>query len=216
MSKGMLGNLSLAVVRGPRNDLDDKLAGENGEKWLRALNRFLRMENSWPEKSQQMILTSGGIWHRGVNDTAIDVNLDALPKLPFHSNELRVMWDSGSGLVRVELIDDDLVVDGKKVVLHFEPEKIEGDELRRRLSEQPTLHPNILDAIFENQHLIPESWKERGHISFWAVGFVDYKYNRPDMCIRYLTWSDVDCQWKRSYGGLGALTVRYPAAVLAS
>lgn len=45
----MLGNLSLTATQGPRNDLEQKLAGENGEEWLRALKRLLRKENPWGE-----------------------------------------------------------------------------------------------------------------------------------------------------------------------
>lgn len=47
MSKGMLGTLSLSDVQGPRDDLEQKLAGEDGAVWLAALKRFLRKENPW-------------------------------------------------------------------------------------------------------------------------------------------------------------------------
>lgn len=47
MSKGMLGELPLYEVRGPRNDLDEKLAGPQGKRWLRELNKFLRQEACW-------------------------------------------------------------------------------------------------------------------------------------------------------------------------
>lgn len=42
MSKGMLGLLKLSVVRGPLNDLNEKLASSDGPKWLEKLKRFLR------------------------------------------------------------------------------------------------------------------------------------------------------------------------------
>jgi len=44
----MLGTLPLSVVRGPRDELEDRLAGEEGEIWLTAFKRFLRKENPWP------------------------------------------------------------------------------------------------------------------------------------------------------------------------
>ena len=47
MSKNMLGNIPLSDVQGPRNDLDQKLAGEDGSVWLAQLNRFLRKEPCW-------------------------------------------------------------------------------------------------------------------------------------------------------------------------
>lgn len=44
MSQGMLGLLKLSDVRGPRNDLDEKLAGPDGLKWLIELKKFLRKQ----------------------------------------------------------------------------------------------------------------------------------------------------------------------------
>ena len=49
MSQGMLGNLALSDVFGPRNDLEAKLAGPDGATWLMALKRLLRKENPWAE-----------------------------------------------------------------------------------------------------------------------------------------------------------------------
>ena len=37
----------LCDARGPLTDLLEKLSGEEGESWLRALNRMLRKENCW-------------------------------------------------------------------------------------------------------------------------------------------------------------------------
>lgn len=39
--------LSLSDVRGPINDLLEKLEGKNGRTWLQELNKFLRKENPW-------------------------------------------------------------------------------------------------------------------------------------------------------------------------
>lgn len=44
MSQGMLGLLPLSKVRGPRNALDERLAGPNGSIWLQRLNHMLRSE----------------------------------------------------------------------------------------------------------------------------------------------------------------------------
>ncbi|MFA6340768.1 MAG: hypothetical protein WCX27_00805 [Candidatus Paceibacterota bacterium] len=43
MSKGMLGMLSLSEVRGPKADLDEKLASENGKFYLEMLKDILRL-----------------------------------------------------------------------------------------------------------------------------------------------------------------------------
>jgi len=47
MSEGMLGNLPLSEIRGPRDDFEEKLAGADGPRWLAAFKRFLRRENPW-------------------------------------------------------------------------------------------------------------------------------------------------------------------------
>jgi len=39
--------LALCDVSGPLTDLFQKLSGEDGEQWLRALNKMLRKENPW-------------------------------------------------------------------------------------------------------------------------------------------------------------------------
>lgn len=43
----MSTRLALCDVRGPLNDLLEKLSGEEGEMWLRGLNKFLRKEEAW-------------------------------------------------------------------------------------------------------------------------------------------------------------------------
>lgn len=68
MSKGMLGNLSLSVVQGPRNDLDEKLAGSQGAMWLRRLKRFLRGENTIGVPKTFKVTTDGRSGERLIVD----------------------------------------------------------------------------------------------------------------------------------------------------
>ena len=49
MSKDVLGD-ALRTVCGPLGDLNQKLAGTNGEEWLTALKKFLRKENPWGDQ----------------------------------------------------------------------------------------------------------------------------------------------------------------------
>ena len=44
----MLGKLLLSEVRGPRDELEKRLAGADGPIWLKALKKFLRREEVWP------------------------------------------------------------------------------------------------------------------------------------------------------------------------
>ena len=59
MSEGMLGKLSLLETQGPRSDLEQKLAGPEGEKWLAALKRMLRKENPWGVPQTFDVTTAG-------------------------------------------------------------------------------------------------------------------------------------------------------------
>ncbi len=77
MSEDMLGNIPLSEIRGPVNDLQDKLAGADGQKWLAALKKMLRGDNSWPEIP---------LW-RKVSNTVIEVNLDAPDTVTFWVRE---------------------------------------------------------------------------------------------------------------------------------
>lgn len=44
-----MAKIALCEARGPLNDLNDKLSGEDGDQWLGALRRFLRKESPWSE-----------------------------------------------------------------------------------------------------------------------------------------------------------------------
>ena len=59
MPEGMLGTLPLSEIRGPRNDLDEKLAGPNGRRWLREFNRFLRQEPTWQTPAALEVVSDG-------------------------------------------------------------------------------------------------------------------------------------------------------------
>jgi hypothetical protein len=83
MSKNMLGNLSLHQIRGPRDQLEDCLAGENGLEWLVALKKFLRREPCWVEPTFS-------IWRNvwvGVGPRDESAFVDALDKHSCRSSE---------------------------------------------------------------------------------------------------------------------------------
>lgn len=48
MSDGMLGRLPLSAVQGPRDTLDEHLAGRDGELWLAELKKFNAKKPCWP------------------------------------------------------------------------------------------------------------------------------------------------------------------------
>lgn len=155
-----------------------------------------------------------------LNPTIIAVNLAATPNLPFNGAE--VESHIGEGWAIVEKRTDGLYVNGRKVVLHLSKRQqkgktLQGHELREELTGKPVLNANILDALYDNPHLIPENWKkdEDGntrYIFFWAT---IYHYSYGDLCVRYLYFSDGswgrDCSWLDGIWGGGC-----PAALLAS
>lgn len=160
------------------------------------------------------------LWKK-VSDTAINVNLGFSPKLPFDGAEIEK--HDGTGWAPVERHTDGLYVDGRKVILHLSKRQqgskwIKGYELRDELSGKPVLNANILDALYENPHLIPEDWKrdEKGnvrYIFFWGTIFRDP--GTVSLYVRYLCFHGGS--WGRDYFWLGFdWSDRDPAALLAS
>lgn len=156
-----------------------------------------------------------------ISTNTIMVNLGVLPSLPFDSAVIEK--HEGSGWVKVQKRRDSLYVDGRRVILHFSERQqdgkcLKGYELRDELTGKPVLNANVLDALFENQHLLPEDWKKdaAGNISF--VFFWGIIYRSPSsgsLYVRCLCFGDGS--WIRSYRWLGDdWNGDYPAAVLAS
>ena len=157
---------------------------------------------------------------RFINETTIMVNLDAPPKLPF--NDAKIEFQVGAGWAKVEKCPDGLYVNDRKVVLYFSERQkgkkpLPGYELRKELAGKPVLHPNIMDALFENQHFIPEDWKiyenyNARFIFFWGVIF----RHTNDLFVRSFC-SDFGGEWYRIYYCLEEDMSSFgPAALLAS
>ena len=156
-----------------------------------------------------------------VNATTIMVNLGLSPRLPFDS--AIVKWHRGEGWVRVQKRKDGLYVGGRKVILYLSERQkngglLKGHELREELTGKPVLNANLLDMLFDNQHLIPEDFKKDAdgntiYIYFWDSGFRSPDTDR--LCVRCLYfYAGV---WYRSYGWLGLdWFSSFPAALLAT
>jgi hypothetical protein len=162
-----------------------------------------------------------------VDENTIRVNLDAPPILPFDGATVKT--NKGGGWVEVQKRADGLYIDGRKVI-QFRSECQKGDkvikgyELRDEVKNLPVLHPNIMDALYEHGHLIPEEWKydENGNIIytfFWAVRYGD---SDGSGCVRYLSWRSSGARnqsgvWNKHYLWVTRVWCdRHPAAVLAS
>lgn len=155
-----------------------------------------------------------------INETTIVVNLGAAPKLPFGG--AKVEQHIGDGWAVVEMRADGLYVSGCKVILYLSERQrggkwLKGHELREELTGKPVLNANLLDALYENPHLISEDWKkdEQGntcYIFFWGTIYRDatgYPY------VRSLSFDDG--AWSRRFSWLVLDWHGYdPASVLAS
>lgn len=125
------------------------------------------------------------------------IDLSVSPRLPFDNAE--VVKHEGKKVVEIELrSDDNLYIDGKKVVLHLSErqvgeKRIAGHELRKELEDgtQVLLNSNVLDYLYDHSELFPEHWKknEQGEtliIFFWGSIFRDLSRDR--LCVRSLYW----------------------------
>ena len=97
---------------------------------------------------------------------------------------------------------------------------ITGEEKLRRLKEAGfiRLDAGIFQTLWENQNLIPESWKEKVNGSTRFIFFDGTVLLRPDgdhRCIFYLYWIDGKWFWYRCWLGIG-WDASNPSAVLAS
>lgn len=155
------------------------------------------------------------------------VDIAKSPKLPFGGAEV-VKHESkinGKTEVELELVDDELFVDGMKITLHLSErqmgdKRIIGHELRKELEsgESVLLNSNILDYIIDHPELFPEHWKkdengETRYIFFWGTIFRNPSFD--SLYVRGLCWSGgclfqdydwLDDGWNR----------QDPSAVLAS
>ncbi len=150
----------------------------------------------------------------------IIVNLGAAPKLPFNGAE--VASHIGEGWAIVEKRPDGLYMNGRKVVLHLsrrqqDGKSLKGYGLREELTGKPVLNANLLDALADNPHLIPEDWKKDGqgntrYVFFWGT---IYRSAGGFLCVRCLYFSDG--AWDRDYYWLDSDWLGDgPAASLAS
>jgi len=142
------------------------------------------------------------------------IDLGKAPQLPFDNAEV-VKHESeinGKKVVEIELrSDDQLYIDGKKVVLHLSErqmgdKRIVGHELREELEsgEQVLLNSNVLDYLYDHPELFPEHWKkdendETRYIFFWGSIFRLPSFG--NLFVRGLYWSDGGLD--RRYGWLG-------------
>lgn len=195
--EAFLGAISRAAVA-ISHEIDPAAA----DSWVRnteGLKRALRRELIPPASS----VSEGAVrlWVT-LGPTTIAVNLGATPKLPFSGAE--VERHVGNGWTIVEKRADGLYVRGRRVILYLSQRQqndkhLKGLELREELTGKLILNANVLDALFENPHLIPEDWKkdENGNVRFVFFWGTIYRGSDGNLSVRYLFFNDG--AWRRRF-----------------
>ncbi len=94
-----------------------------------------------------------------------------------------------------------------------------GEEKLKRLKDAGhiRLDAKVFQTLWENQHLIPASWKEptNGNTTYVFFDGTILRNSRGSRCVLCLYWDDGEWDWR--YGWLDdKWDARYPSAVLAS
>ena len=96
---------------------------------------------------------------------------------------------------------------------------IKGEEKLKRLkaSDYIRLDADIFLTLWENQHLIPESWKEKvnGNTRYIYFDGTVLRYSGGGRCVLYLYWNDGQWDWRVNWLG-NDWGDSDPSAVLAS
>lgn len=131
---------------------------------------------------------------------------------PSCDSHFRIEKHKKMGEFEVERKSGELYVHKRKLELYLSESQennklITGDELRKELQvqDQVALNANVLDWFLDNEHMIPENFKDRGdngvirHIYFWGTIYRHCK--KGTFYVRCLCWKSE--QWKSYYKIVG-------------
>jgi hypothetical protein len=125
-----------------------------------------------------------------------------VPKLP--TSAWQVERHTGSAQQRVERVDCELYINRRKVNLYLSADQQKGNQvcghtLYAELANSPALDSTVLDCLFENPVLIPETWKRDDlqricYIFFWGTIYRHLPENI--LCVRCLCWTGSFWSWR--------------------
>lgn len=177
-----------------RNQFENCLLGEDGDRWEAEARKFLAKRPCWSN------LQVGG----QVTEPRLIIDCDADPFLPagWRVEEHR----QGGQLEWTKSLINLYLADGQK-----NGQWLGGHELRAVLKNQPVLNANMLDFLLKYPQLIPEEWKN-GAVFFWGT---IYRDSAVGLYVRCLYWGGG--RWFWSWYPLGVdWDASHPAAVRAS
>ncbi|MEZ0209101.1 MAG: hypothetical protein ACAH17_02925 [Candidatus Paceibacterota bacterium] len=147
--------LTAREIHGPYVQLLTNLQGEHGQEWLDALKRFNRKENPWAslylKRSQRFDPNALRVKLGFADDqywtiiSQVDFSLETFSEVKLTSVKLQNL----------------------PTKQHFKGEK--GYGRLKEIAEEKgwtLLDAEIAIALWENPHLIPDSWKELDHVTF--------------------------------------------------
>ena len=203
----MSTRLALCDVRGPLADLLEKLSGNDGEDWLRGLNKFLRKE-AWvslridrttPFDPVHFIGKGWSIWRGQVDGDGLTGDED-------QDERSLALTEVDLSKIRIE------------TCLHNRETRVGGEEkfLRLKAAHYIRLDAKVFQTLWERKE-IPEPWKEEVDGNTRLIFFDGTILRSPsgDRRVLCLDWSDGGWRWSCGWLGLGWYAAG-PSAVLAS
>jgi hypothetical protein len=145
-------------------------------------------------KQFTLFLKNGGRMFVGGSKIAIDRTT------PFNPTFIGEGWKIEEQDQRsLKLVDIDLDTVRFETMLESGEQGITGKERLKRLKKAGyiLLDANILLTLWENKHLIPESWKEKihGNIRYIFFDGTELLSPRDSRCTLYLYWNDGKWAW---------------------
>ena len=196
-NKGMLGDNEVLreFLSGPFSDFTEKLNSENGERWLTGFKRFLRKENPWPAGLIQAVpFDPVALLGKGWSIEEQDERSLALNEIDLSKVSFETCLKQGEA-------------------------SITGEKKLKRLktSGHIRLDARFFLALWKNQKLIPESWKEKTNGSTTEIFFDGTVLRRPVgyRDVLYLFWRGGQWRWGYYWLDCGRAAY-YPSVVLAS
>lgn len=176
------------------------LQGDKGQEWLDALKKFNKKQNPWETKGSLVTID----------------RTSAFDPVAFIGNGWSIVEEDKRSL---KLTEVDLTKVSFKTTLKGRENTVVGNEKLKRLiaSGDIRLDAKVLQTLWENQHLIPEAWKQptNGNTTYVFFDGTVLQHSGGNRYVLCLCWDDGEWRWDYGWLGVG-WHADDPSAVLAS